>query len=295
MLRCGDRRGATLTELVVVLVLLAMIGGVIMRVAVGQQRFLAAVDGVIEAHRTALDGAELPRRELRAVSAASGGIYEMSAEHVDYRSIIGTSVICAVDSTRGTIVIPDRGAWSELTSWIVAPRQGDTVLVFTAASDSALSGWRGHTLAAAPAPGGRCPVATGLARTAAEESAALSLGITPPLDAAAGAGASLRFVRRSRYQLYRAGDGRWYLGFSDCAPERDVPCSSIQPVSGPFASEGVSFTFLDSSGAATTDPMRVARMDILSRAVSDAPLRAMGFALGLRSDSVLASVALRNR
>ena len=295
MLSRARGRGSTLLELLVVLVLLAMVGGAIMRVAVGQRRFLDAVQQVMETHRTAQEGADIPRQELRAVAAASGGIYYMAADRVEFRSVIGTSVLCDADSSRTTVSIPDRLAWSGLTSWIVAPREGDTMLVFDAASDSVPPRWRVHALATAPAPGGRCPVASGIARTTAEESAALTFQLAPPLELTAGAGAPLRFFRRARYQLYRAGDGRWYLGFLDCAPARSVPCSTIQPVSGPFASGGVGFVFRDSTGAVTADPSHVVRIDVLSHAKSNASLRAMGFALGIYSDSILASVALRNR
>ncbi|HET7553225.1 MAG TPA: prepilin-type N-terminal cleavage/methylation domain-containing protein [Gemmatimonadaceae bacterium] len=289
------RRGTTLVELLVVLVLLAIVGGATMHVAVGQQRFLAAVERVMEVHRTSREGADIPRQELRIMAPASGAIYGMAADRVEFRSLIGASVICEFDSSRTTVSIPGRLAWSGLTSWVVAPRERDTVLVFDAASDSTLPRWRVHTLATAPDPGGRCPTVSGLARTSAEENDALSFRLTPPLESSVGAGASLRFVRRARYQLYRAGDGYWYLGFLDCAPARSVPCSTIQPVSGPFAPAGVRFTFVDSTGTVTADPAHVARVDVLSRAESDAPLRAMGLALGVYSDSVLASIALRNR
>lgn len=295
MLNRVNQPGTTLLELLVVLVLLATVGGAIMRVAVGQQRFLGAVERVMQVHRTVQEGADIPRQELRAVAAASGGIYEMTADRIDFRSLIGVSVICDVDSSRALVSVPGRLSGSGLTSWVVEPRERDTVLVFEPASDSAPPIWRVHTLASAPTPGGRCPLASGLARTAAEESDALSLQIVPPLDLSAGAGASLRFIRRARYQLYRAGDGRWYLGFLDCAPARSVPCSTIQPVSGPFATSGVRFAFRDATGAITADPTRVARVDVLSRAASAVSLRALGFALGIYSDSVVASIALRNR
>ncbi len=295
MLRQSCRRGTTLIELLVVLILLALVGGAIMRIAIGQQRFLDAVERVIEVHRTAREGADIPREELRAIAAASGGIYAMTADYIEFRSLIGSSVICNVDSARTTLSIPGRLAWSGLTSWVAAPREGDTVLAFGAASDTLPSRWHAHALVGPPAPGGRCPVASGLARTAAEESDALSFQITTPLEPIAGGGATLRFFRRARYQLYRAGDARWYLGFFDCAPARATPCSTIQPVSGPFTPEGVRFSYRDSTGAITVDPTRVARIDVLSRAASDASLRAMGFALGIYSDSVLASISLRNR
>jgi hypothetical protein len=124
---------------------------------------------------------------------------------------------------------------------------------------------------------------------------AISFRIAPRVEATVGGGTSVRFFRRARYQLYRAGDGRWYLGFVDCAPARSVPCSTIQPVSGPFAPAGVRFAFRDSTGSITATPARVTRIDVLSHAASDAALRAMGFALGIYSDSVLVSIALRNR
>lgn len=289
------RFGTTLTELLVVLVLLVMVGGAIIRVAVGQQRFLGAVEQVMRMERTVREGVDIPRGELRAVVPGTGGIYQMAPNRVEFRAPVGSSVICAVDSTRTTIAIPARLSWSALSSWIASPRVGDTLLVFDAAIDSTPPGWRIHTLATELSPGGRCDVTTGLARTSSEESAALTFRLTTPLEPATGAGSAVRFVRRSRYELYRAGDSRWYLGFLDCAPARAVPCGTIQPVSGPFETDGVRFSYSDSAGATATDPTRVARIDVLSRAATTTPLRAIGFALGFHSDSVLASIALRNR
>ena len=295
MLRASGRRGTTLIELLMVLVLLTLVGGAIIRIALGQQRFLDTVERVMEVHRTAREGADIPREELRAIAAASGDIYEMASDHIEFRSLIATSVICAVDSARTTLSIPGRFAWSGLTSWMAAPREGDTVLVFDSSSDSLPSHWLVHTLATGPGAGGRCPMATGLARTVAEESDALSFQLSPPLDLAAGTGTSIRIFRRARYQLYRAGAARWYLGSLDCAPARVTPCSTIQPVSGPFVSGGVRFSYHDSAGAVTADPKQVVRIDVLSHAASDVSLRAMGFALGIYSDSVITSIALRNR
>ena len=295
MLRGERARGTTLVELLAVLVLLAIVGGAIMRIAVGQQRFLDALERVIETRRTVREGVDTPRQELRAIAAASGGIYDMAGDMIEFRSLIGASVLCAVDSSRVTVSIPARAAWSALTSWVVSPREGDTLLVFDAASDSGPPLWRVHTLATAPAPGGLCPLASGFARSAAEESAALSFQLAPPLESTIGAGAALRFVRRARYELYRAGDGYWYLGFLDCWPARTIPCSTVQPVSGPFTAGGVRFVYRDSTGAATTDRVRVTRIDVVSSAVSDAPLRAAGFVRGYYSDSIVAPIALRNR
>lgn len=295
MLSRVSRPGTTLLELLIVLVLLAMVGGAIMQLTVGEERFLAAVDELTELQRTAREGADIPRHELRSVAPASRGIYEMADDHFDFRSLTGSSVLCSVDSSRTTVSVPDRFAWSGLTTWIAAPREGDTVLVLDADTDGAPPMWRVHTLLTAPVAGGSCPTSSGLARTSADELAALSLQLAPPLEPTVTPGAALRFVRRARYALYRAGDDLWYLGYLDCAPARAVPCSTIQPISGPFAPGGVRFAFRDAAGAITSDPARVTQIDVFSRTTSRTPLRAIGFALGFRTDSVLASVTLRNR
>ena len=295
MLSRRGARGTTLVELLAVLVLLALVAAAIMRVTVGEQRFVDAVGRVIEARRAVLEGADIPRRDLREIAAASGGIYAMAADMVESRSPIGTSVICEVDSARTGVSIPGRDSWSALTSWVASPRQGDTVLVLDVASDSVPPVWRPHALAVDPLAGGICPVSSGLARSPADEAAALRLRLTPPLEPTIGPGAALRFVRRTRYQLYRAGDGRWYLGYQDCLATRAVPCGTIQPVSGPYSAAGIRFVFSDRAGAETSDPASVARIDVVSRATSGLPLRAAGFAQGIYSDSIVASIALRNR
>ncbi len=295
MLSSEYRSGTTLFELLIVLVLLTIVGGAIMHLTVGEQRFLAAVEEMAEMQRTMRDGANIPRYELRPVAPATGGIYEMGDYHVDFRSLTGSSVLCSVDSSRTTVGIPNRFAWSALTTWLAAPREGDTVLVLDSDTDGVPPVWRVHTLLTAPSPGGSCPTSAGLGRTSAEELAALSFQLAPPLEPAVGPGAALRFVRRARYALYRAGDERWYLGYLDCAPARAVPCSTVQPISGPFAPGGVRFAFRDASGATTVDPIRVAYVEVVSLTTSTSPLRAIGFALGLGTDSTTASVTLRNR
>jgi hypothetical protein len=108
-------------------------------------------------------------------------------------------------------------------------------------------------------------------------------------------GAALRFVRRARYQLYRASDGLWYVGHLDCLPSRATPCATIQPVVGPFESNGVHFAYRDSTGAVTSDPTRVARIDVHARAPGLRMPHAGGYASHGSADSLLITIAPRNR
>lgn len=294
MLSHRSGRGYTLVELLAVIVLTGIVGTAVVRVTVGQHRYIDAMRRIIETRRAVREGVESPRYDLRAVSPMSGGIYAMAPQMVEFRSALGASVVCDMDGTRTLVHIPSRGAWSGLTAWLASPRRGDTVLVFDA-TDSGSTTWNVHVLATDPTAGGGCPESTGFTRSAAEAAAALELQLDPPLAPAIESGAALRFVRRARYQLYRAGDGQWYLGYLDCLATRSTPCATIQPVSGPFAEQGIRFVFRDASGGETADPARVARIDIISRAETIVALRAVGFVPGTFSDSAVATITPRNR
>jgi hypothetical protein len=155
--------------------------------------------------------------------------------------------------------------------------------------------WTTRTLADDPASVGGCPNASGLTATAAEATTAWSLRLDAPLDSTVPPGAALRFFRRARYELYQASDGLWYLGYADCLAVRNPQCSVVQPVSGPYAAGGVRFAFLDTLGSATTDPGRVARIDVLARAESPRVVHdSRGRAARFR-DSLTTSIALRNQ
>ena len=114
------------------------------------------------------------------------------------------------------------------------------------ATDSTLGdSWQRHVLSAAPSHAGSCPTSTGLTTTPSESAAALAFTFTPALDTAIGPGTLVRVVRRARYELYRASDSRWYLGYLDCVASRATPCNTVQPVSGPFAPSGIQLAYLD--------------------------------------------------
>jgi len=139
-----------------------------------------------------------------------------------------------------------------------------------------------------------CPTTSGFTRSTAEAAAARSLRLSPPLAPEVALGAALHFVRRARYQLYKASDGRWYLGYLDCLSSRATPCATIQPVNGPFAPNGVRFVFSDSTGVAASDPARVARIDVLARALTDRSTDA-GSSPAFAAESLLITIAPRNR
>lgn len=166
--RGRNSSGVTLVELLAAMALTGLLAAAILRVTVSEQRFLHDIESMIETRRAVRAGVGIPRHDLRAVAPESGGIYQMAAGMIEFRLALGSSVICRLDSARRRVGIPSRTAWSGLTSWVTAPRRGDTVLVFDGTWDSTLAPWEVHVLADDPSAGGICPVSTGFAGSAAE-------------------------------------------------------------------------------------------------------------------------------
>jgi hypothetical protein len=84
------------------------------------------------------------------------------------------------------------------------------------------------------------------------------------------------------------------LGYADCLAVRNPQCSVVQPVSGPYAAGGVHFDFLDTLAAATTDPRRVARIDVLTIAEGPRAVHDPRGGVARFRDSLATRIALRN-
>ncbi len=285
-------RGFSLAELLVAVVLACAIGAAVMDSAVRQQRFFAADARAAVAHAAVRQAVDVLSADLRALTPADGDLYVTAPDHVDFRMLLGASVLCTIAASRDAAVLPPLRTASALglTSWVAAPAAGDTLLVLDAGGPGAADDrWARHVLAADPAPGGVCPVSSGFTASAAEAAAGWNVRFSPPLAATVMPGAAVRFVRRARFELYRAADAKWYLGFSDCLATRTTPCAVVQPVSGPYDASGIGFSYLDSLGAAAAPPAVAGIMvSVRASAAGAAPA-------GARSrDSARAVIAPRN-
>ena len=91
-------------------------------------------------------------------------------------------------------------------------------------------------------------------------------------------------------KLYSSGGRHWLGARSLSAGE------TIQPVLGPLTATGLALTYLDSTGAPTSDPRRVRSIAVTLHAVTDRLVRsgAAEGPLALAQDSGGALVTLRN-
>lgn len=246
------RRGFSLVEMIVAVLLACTIAAAAVDSLVTQQRSFAAAARAGAARNALHQGADVLSAELHAVSPRDGDIYLAQPDKIEFRMLLGASVLCTIALTRDAATLPPLRAASALglTAWVAIPQRGDTVLAFDPAGPGpADDRWTRHVLSADPSSGASCPLASGFTASAAEAAAGWAISLAPPLSATVPVGSPIRFVRRARFELYRAADSRWYLGFLDCLPTRATPCAIVQPVAGPFDPGGVHLTFLDSLGA----------------------------------------------
>lgn len=296
----GTRRGVTLAELLVVLVIMGIVGGVIMRVIVRQQRFYTSAAEITSTRADLRDLATVLPTDLRAISSSGGDIYSMTDSSIDFRLPVGVSAICQLGAGLTSVVIPPSSLASRsgVTSWITAPVSGDSVLIYDEGASTATSDdvWRPYKITAAPTTAS-CPTTTRFTTTAAEAAAGVSLTISSALPATTPQGSSIVFFRRAHYALFTTTTGQVMLGYFDCP---GGTCSAMTPVAGPFlpysaTKSGVKFAYYDSTGTATAVTTNVARIDVVVRAKTAAPVSLTDGTRSYLTDSLAFTVSLRNR
>jgi prepilin-type N-terminal cleavage/methylation domain-containing protein len=304
------RRGITLPEMMVVLVLLGLVVGGLMTVLVRQQRFYTGTSEIIQTKGSARQAIDILSSELRGISTATRGgapnevdIYAMSDSSLTFRSQFGGSVVCTIDPTRTVITLPPRtmGAQNALTSFLSDAQAGDSVFVFDQGDQPGTNDDRWQRVALALDPGvGLCPVAPiGFTATAAEEALGIEITLTDALADDIIVGAPIRFFRPAGYSLYQGAGGEWWLGYFSCPANA---CTERQAVSGPYrpyagagGASGLAFAYFDSTGAATGDPRAVARIDVIARSQSQYELDVANVRNRKYQDSLGVSIAVRNR
>ena len=266
------RRGVTAVELLVALVLfgvcaLAMVG--ILRRALAGYR--ATVQSIDRRQSLRIAAAFLPA-ELRALDAADGDLVMMQATAVTIRAQRVFGMLCrdqpAADAGPVSLVLSD------------ALRSGvrnfdpdtDSLWILPAGSDPRWIQGGVTSLGAAPCADGRPGV---------------RLDTTLPAVDGLPVGTPVLGFETVTYRLYRSSeDNRWYIG--------EQTGGSLQPLLGPVTPNGLALTYLDSTGAVTTEPTQVRLIDVRVRAATVEPIRDPAGRLSQPVDSLVTFVALRN-
>jgi type II secretory pathway pseudopilin PulG len=299
--RGSERGGFTLIEILVISVLTIIVLGGLTTTLMRQQRFYRGTAELIDTRSQIRQAAGILPFDLRGISTIGGDLLAMTDTSMLFRATIGSSVVCLkVDAT--TVMLPPAvlANGNTLTSWSLEPGPGDTAFMYddgpaNAASDDQ---WRAYALQVAPVPVvGGCPLETGFTSASDATTASYSLGLTSNLATGILVGAPVRFVRTTRYSLYPAADGNWYLGY--CSPTCGT--GGPQPVAGPFlpygggVTPGVRFTYLAENGLVTATPSAVAQVSIVVRGETRGEVSISGTTQRVIGDSLRFTVGIRNR
>src|SRR5213596_3798938 len=87
--------GFTLIELVIAMVLMSLVGGAIVKLLLQQQRFYNSTSDLIQTRQQIRQAAAMLPSDLRGISSVGGDIYAMSDSALEFRSVFGSSVVCA--------------------------------------------------------------------------------------------------------------------------------------------------------------------------------------------------------
>lgn len=293
----GARRGFSLIELMVILALSAIVIGGLTSVLVRQQRFYRGTADLIETRSQIRQAAGIIPSDLRGVSTIGGDILEITDTSMIFWATIGQAVTCVGIPGSYTISIPPLKLSNNntLASFTMTPGAGDTVWVYENGPTDAASDdhWEAYGITGPPIPSTlSCATLVGGLDLSIER---YSFPLSEPLDVDVETGNPVRFVRRTRYSLYKASDGGWYLGY--CSP---ACAGAPQPIAGPFlpaggGTSGVSFSYTDANGAATAVPANVAQVSVVVRGKTQGVVDMAGYKNTQVGDSLRFSVAIRNR
>jgi prepilin-type N-terminal cleavage/methylation domain-containing protein len=305
------RRGFTIIELLVVMVLLGLVMTTLTAILVDQERFYRGQREIVDVRTQLRQIVGVLPLDLRGVSSVGGDIYSMTDTSIDFRATLGSAVLCAANGA--TLMIPPLATakLNTLTTWNTMPVANDSIFVLDKGSGvGALDDqWKTGKLASIATAKGitGCKTSTGLVQVADTGQSSYSLSVAPGVSKTVIQGDPIRFFRHVHYSLYKATDGKWYLGYYDCITLRNPACNPIQPVGGPYLSytnsgpgttSGLTFAYYDSTNVVTVDRLKVAKIKITVRGQSQSAISVPGAATGstgLYSDSLSITVALRNR
>ena len=309
----------TLVEIMVALVLLGVIGGAIMRVIIRQQQFYNGATQIMSARGQLRQAASVLPVDLRNLSSVGGDILEVTDSSIQFRVNVGTSVVCQIiDATHVALPPLVLKSGVVLTSWVggTEPEKGDNVSAFIFNDSTSLGNeddtWQQFRLRDLSWDASKCVAGffptISIADVGTPRPVLEVVDPLGPMSPYIKVGAPVRLTRRVQYALFRAANGRWYLGYSEY--DRGLGSfKQLEPVSGPYdprssGALGLSFRYYTvdgvevAAGADSAGRASIARIDLVVRGRTAGQVDMDGVQNGVRQeyrDSLAVSVMLRNR
>ena len=293
------RRGFSLVELLVAMVVAGVVLALLTLTGLRQQRLIADLFDDAALSGQLREASALLPTDLRVLGSAAGDLREARDTALEARGTIATAVVC--DTARGSVVLAaGTDSADTYTSYATSIQPGDTAWLYQSVNGN--ESWVPRAInSVAATAAGRCAPIGPLLRAEVAARARTAITLDSAVDAAV-IGRPLRVTRSLRLSLYRSSDGTWNLGERDWNPSTQR-FNSIQPLAGPFLpanTAGLTFEYLDSNRAAMptplADPRAAAAIAFTLRGETRHAVRALGATQqGRRVDTARVVVLLRNR
>ena len=247
-------RGMSLIELLVALPLIALLGVLAVTLLLTVQRDALRLDGTLNASRELRHSAGILLSDLRV--ARSEDVIAWTDTALEFESTVGTGVVCAATYPVTFVAVPEASA--SATNFRATPDPAEALWNSTPQAGDRVHLWRAGTTAFDQDVGATANIQTITNGTDCDRSPLRSPGtrettrltLRDTIGGRVAVGAPVRITRRTRYSLYRASDGDWFLGRRTLGVAGwDV----IQPVAGPLAASrdrGLLIAVVDSAGNA---------------------------------------------
>jgi type II secretory pathway pseudopilin PulG len=293
-----EQAGFTIVEVLVFLSLALIVIGAVYELLMGQNRLYQKQRELIDVRSNIRAAAAVLSWELRQASAREGDLYSIGATSFTVRSIQGGGVICGEHPSQLRYGL--WGTWGEFNT-----AAGDSALVFAAGSQGPDDdAWKVVSVVAVlgAASGGVPTCFWGDADVGKGRGVGSGTGpstwtgnVTPDLVVEVAGdmdsvymGAPFRAFRPVEFGLFQ-DQGRWWLG-------RRVGGGPYEILTGPLrppSDSGLVFTYFDQAGSTTTDPSKVALVQIVTRGESFGKVPRRGQAPSAEQDTLTIRVKLR--
>jgi prepilin-type N-terminal cleavage/methylation domain-containing protein len=277
------RRGFTLVEMLVAIVIFGLVAASLNKVFAAQQRLAVAQVEQASLQSNVRSGSTIIASELWELASDAGGgsdILEFDVGGLTYRAMRTLGLACQVSRTETRIRTSPLYQYRN-----IVPGQ-DGLLLWVEGDPDISSDDRWLELAiTAVASGSTCSGAPAIALTTSPIDT-----LTTPLSYVV-TDAPIRTYETMELRGVMQGPQYWLGARSVSGGE-----TAVTPVAGPVLATGVRFAYLDSLGAATTVAGRIRSIRISLYGESERAVRTIGSPTGLRpiQDSLITTVTLRN-
>lgn len=265
-----NRKGFTLVELIVVVVLGALVLAAAMEVLITNQRTYTAQTAQIQSQQSTRAALDVLFGELREISAQGGDLVTMTSNSLKVRTMRKFGVVCSISATSPPVLTVIKvGDW-------FADR--DSVFIFADNQTNISSDdvWISARVTAVDTTSITCASNTAQKLSFSGQAATFTANTVQT-------GAPMRSFVYYTYGLVTM-DGETYLGRTDAG-------GSSVPLVGPLkASTGVEFAYLDTNGDPTTTNTAVRQIQVTVR-TAPGPINSVGRAV---ADSITGTIYTRN-